>query len=94
MVRTRSKALARCQYIALLACVAGMLFCWTNAALRLYGPSPLLSWATADISAVLGAVESAYAGAAELATKPNLAGYCGSERASSVECPDDALITK
>jgi hypothetical protein len=66
MVRTRGKALACCQYLALLACIGGMVFCWANAALHLYGPSPLLSWASADIDPVLGVV--AYGSGAELAT--------------------------
>ena len=66
-------ALARCQYVALAVCVVGMMFCWANAALRLYGPNPLLSRATADISGILGAVESAYAGAAELAANSEAA---------------------
>ena len=56
------------RYIALVLCVVGMAFCWANAALRLYGPSPLLSWASADIDAVLGAVGFAYGSRSELAT--------------------------
>jgi hypothetical protein len=68
MVRTRGKALACCQYLALLACIGGMVFCWANAALHLYGPSPLLSWASADIDPVLGVVEFAHGSGAELAT--------------------------
>jgi hypothetical protein len=37
-MRWRERALARYQYVALLVCAGGMVFCWANAALRLYGP--------------------------------------------------------
>jgi hypothetical protein len=38
MARRTESALARYQYIVLAVCAGGMVFCWANAALRLYGP--------------------------------------------------------
>ena len=67
MMRTGGKRLACCQYLTLLACVGGMVFCWANAAVRLYGSSPRLSCASADLDGVLAIVESTYGSAAELA---------------------------
>ena len=70
MARIDGTARARCQYIGLLACVVGMLFCWANAALHLHEPVAVLMEAAAYAGAVLAAATAAYADTPELVVEP------------------------